>query len=170
MTMFEDAAIIGLGLVGGSLARDLSARGVRVRAYDIDERHLRDAVQAGCVHESMDRSLAGVSESDLIVVAVPVDSATEVLRHIAPRAARAKLITDVGSTKCASSSSRPSSDLHHVSLDRIRWRGITVQAGVPHAPDWSMVRASISAHRTTHHDASSISPPSGGAGSALDQS
>ena len=99
MTMFEDAAIIGLGLVGGSLARDLSARGVRVRAYDIDERHLRDAVQAGCVHESMDRSLAGVSESDLIVVAVPVDSATEVLRHIAPRAARAKLITDVGSTK-----------------------------------------------------------------------
>jgi prephenate dehydrogenase len=99
MTMFEDAAIIGLGLIGGSLARDLSARGVRVRAYDIDERHLQEAVQSGCVHESMDRSLAGVRESDLIVVAVPVDSATEVLQQIAPHAARAKLITDVGSTK-----------------------------------------------------------------------
>jgi prephenate dehydrogenase len=47
----------------------------------------------------MDRSLGGVSESDLIVVAVPVDSATEVLRQIAPHVARAKLITDVGSTK-----------------------------------------------------------------------
>jgi len=99
MTTFEDAAIIGLGLIGGSLARDLSARGVRVRAYDIDEGHLQEAVESGCVHESMDRSLAAVSESDLIVVAVPVDSATEVLRQIAPHAARAKLITDVGSTK-----------------------------------------------------------------------
>ena len=99
MTTFEDAAIIGLGLIGGSLARDLSARGVRVRAYDIDERHLQDAVQSGCVHESLDRSLTGVSVSDLIVVAVPVDSATEVLRQIAPHTARAKLITDVGSTK-----------------------------------------------------------------------
>lgn len=99
MTTFEDAAIIGLGLIGGSLARDLAARGVRVRAYDIDERHVQDAVRSGCVHESLDPSLAGVSESDLIVVAVPVDSATEVLRQIAPLAARAKLITDVGSTK-----------------------------------------------------------------------
>lgn len=99
MTTFEDAAIIGLGLIGGSLARDLSARGVRVRAYDIDEGHVQDAMQSGCVHESLDQSLAGVSESDLIVVAVPVDSATEVLRQLAPHAARAKLITDVGSTK-----------------------------------------------------------------------
>lgn len=99
MTTFDDAAVIGLGLIGGSLARDLAARGVRVRAYDSDERHLQEAVQSGCVHESLDRSLAGVSKSDLIVVAVPVDRATEVLRQIAPHATRAKLITDVGSTK-----------------------------------------------------------------------
>jgi prephenate dehydrogenase len=99
MTTFEDAAIIGIGLIGGSLARDLAARGIRVRAYDIDERQLQQAVQSGCVHEFLDPSLAGVSESDLIIVAVPVDGATQVLRQIAPHAARAKLITDVGSTK-----------------------------------------------------------------------
>ncbi len=99
MTELESAAIIGLGLIGGSLARDLAARGVVVRAYDADERHLQAALQSGCVHEALDAGLAGVGDADLIVIAVPVDRATDVLRQIAPHAVRAKLITDVGSTK-----------------------------------------------------------------------
>ena len=40
MSVCERAAIVGLGLVGGSLARDLAARGVRVAAYDADAEHL----------------------------------------------------------------------------------------------------------------------------------
>jgi prephenate dehydrogenase len=99
MSEFESAAIIGLGLIGGSLARDLAARGVRVRAYDADERQMRAALQSGCVHEALDAALSGVDQSDLIVIAVPVDTATDVLRRIAPHASRARLITDVGSTK-----------------------------------------------------------------------
>jgi prephenate dehydrogenase len=99
MSEFESAAIIGLGLIGGSLARDLAARGVRVRAYDADERHMQAALQSGCVHEALDATLSGVDESDLIVIAVPVDNATDVLRRTAPHVSRARLITDVGSTK-----------------------------------------------------------------------
>ena len=40
MSACTSAAVIGLGLIGGSLSRDLAARGVRVRAYDSDAEHL----------------------------------------------------------------------------------------------------------------------------------
>ncbi len=95
---FRTASIIGLGLIGGALARDLAARGVRVRAYDTNERHLEDSVRAGIVGGRIGPALEDVA-ADLVVIAVPVDAAGEVLRRAAPFAAGAKLITDVGSTK-----------------------------------------------------------------------
>ncbi|MDB4874825.1 MAG: prephenate dehydrogenase [Gemmatimonadetes bacterium] len=85
--------------MGGSLARDLAARGVAVRAYDSDASHLAAALRDGVVTEALDASLAGVRGADAIVVAVPVDAAVEVLHRIAPYAGTARLITDVGSTK-----------------------------------------------------------------------
>jgi prephenate dehydrogenase len=96
---FRNAAIVGLGLIGGSLARDLSQRGVSVRAYDADPHHLRSALREGFVAEPLDATLGGVCDTDVIIVAVPVDAATDVLRRIAPCAVHARLITDVGSTK-----------------------------------------------------------------------
>ena len=95
---FRTASIIGLGLIGGSLARDLAARGVRVRAYDADERQLEDAVRAGIVSGRIDPGFEDIG-ADLLVIAVPVDAAADVLRRAAPFARSAKLITDVGSTK-----------------------------------------------------------------------
>ena len=44
---FETAAVIGLGLIGGSVARDLAAAGVTVRAYDADPMQLEAAVSDG---------------------------------------------------------------------------------------------------------------------------
>ncbi|HMA25038.1 MAG TPA: prephenate dehydrogenase/arogenate dehydrogenase family protein, partial [Gemmatimonadaceae bacterium] len=96
---FRSVAIVGLGLIGGSLARDLAERGVHVRAYDADPYHLRSALRDGFVAEAMDATLGGVCDAEIVIVAVPVDAATEVLRQIAPYAGNAKLITDVGSTK-----------------------------------------------------------------------
>ncbi|MGE5730998.1 MAG: prephenate dehydrogenase [Gemmatimonas sp.] len=96
---FRSVAIVGLGLIGGSLARDLAERGVHVRAYDADPHHLRSALRDGFVAEPMDATLGGVCDAEIVIVAVPVDAATEVLRRIAPYAGNAKLITDVGSTK-----------------------------------------------------------------------
>jgi len=96
---FKSAAIVGLGLIGGSLARDLAERGVFVRGYDADSRHLESALRAGFVAEPMDATLSGVCDADVVIVAVPVDAATDVLRRIASFAGNARLITDVGSTK-----------------------------------------------------------------------
>jgi prephenate dehydrogenase len=96
---FRSAAIVGLGLIGGSLARDLAERGIFVRGYDADSNHLQSALRAGFVAQPLDATLRGVCDADVVIVAVPVDAATDVLRQIAPYAANAKLITDVGSTK-----------------------------------------------------------------------
>ena len=95
----ERVSIVGLGLIGGSLARDLAARGVSVSAYDADERQLAAALASGVVTRALDETLSGAAGSDVIVVAVPVDRAVGVLERVAPHAARASLITDVGSTK-----------------------------------------------------------------------
>ena len=99
MSVCESAAIVGLGLVGGSIARDLAAGGVRVSGFDAHDGHLAKALAEGIVHDALDVSLRGVTEVELIVIATPVDEAVGVLRRIAPLGPRARLITDVGSTK-----------------------------------------------------------------------
>jgi prephenate dehydrogenase len=99
MKSCETAAVIGLGLVGGSLARDLAERGVRVRAYDVDAEHLSSALREGVIHEALDATLAGIAGADVVVIAVPVDAAIDVLGRLVPFLKSARLITDVGSTK-----------------------------------------------------------------------
>ena len=99
MNAGDRVSIVGLGLIGGSLARDLSARGVRVSAYDADPTHLAAAERDGIVDRSLDASLSDAGDADVIIIAVPVDSAIDVLGCVAKRGTRATLITDVGSTK-----------------------------------------------------------------------
>jgi prephenate dehydrogenase len=95
----SSAAVIGLGLIGGSVARDLAALGIRVSAFDADPSQLALAIGDGVVQETIDASMAGLRGVDLAVIAVPVDRALDVLRAAAPHLSGAKLVTDVGSTK-----------------------------------------------------------------------
>lgn len=99
MTTFGSVAVIGLGLIGGSVARDLSAIGTRVVAFDTDERRLAAAVRTKVVSGPLDASLDGLRDVDVVVIATPVDVAAELLRRVGASATRARLITDVGSTK-----------------------------------------------------------------------
>jgi prephenate dehydrogenase len=96
---FDHVAIIGLGLIGGSLARDLTALGVRVSGYDADATQLASAIRTNVIASALDDSLDGVQRADIIVIATPVDAAVEILRRLGPTVARVPLITDVGSTK-----------------------------------------------------------------------
>ena len=95
---FRSATIIGLGLIGGSIARDLAARGIRVRGYDADRARLDLAVREGIVSDALDDDFEGAG-ADVIVLAVPVDQAPGLLRRVARLARSARLVTDVGSTK-----------------------------------------------------------------------
>ena len=92
-------SVVGLGLIGGSLARALAARGVWVIGYDRDRGSLDAAVAEGIVHEALDDSLAGVERADVVVLATPVAATANLLTRLGSRLAGPSLIMDVASTK-----------------------------------------------------------------------
>lgn len=92
-------AMLGLGLIGGSLARDLSARGVTVWGFDGDVAATRHAHRAGVIDRVIDNDLRLLRDAECIVLAVPVDVAPDLLARAGAIATAVKLITDVGSTK-----------------------------------------------------------------------
>jgi cyclohexadieny/prephenate dehydrogenase len=92
-------AVIGLGLMGGSIARALHARGVRLLGYDRDGTQLDAAVREGIVHEPLDGELAGLATAEVVVLALPVDATVTLLPCVASRLGDARLVMDLGSTK-----------------------------------------------------------------------
>ena len=102
-------AVVGLGLMGGSLARALAARGVRVIGFDADaltsQRARADGVLGGIVSADF-RELA---TAQVIVIATPVDSVLSLLPSVLQQTKNALLVMDLASTKrsiveCAESS------------------------------------------------------------------
>jgi prephenate dehydrogenase len=98
---FARAALIGCGLIGGSLAAALRQAGAvgRMTGFDADWARLERAQKLGLIDAAAGDAAAAASEADLVIVAVPVRASNDVLSAIAPALERAELITDVGSTK-----------------------------------------------------------------------
>ncbi len=94
--------IIGLGLIGGSLALNLRKHGLVQRLIGVEQSsaHARRALELGLVDEIDDLSSA-VRRADLIVVAVPVDAMVAVLPPVLDAVAAHQVVIDVGSTKQA---------------------------------------------------------------------
>ena len=90
-------AIVGLGLIGGSLARALSRAGYGVVGVDRDSVRRR-AVRAGAVAGTTGtvEAAAGV---DVVVLAAPPEANLRLLRRLARVARPGLVITDVGSVK-----------------------------------------------------------------------
>jgi len=99
--MINRLALIGVGLIGGSLARALRDAGhVReVIGYGRGLANLQRAVALG-VADRVETSLsAAVRDADMVVLATPVGSMAGILSAIAPYLAKDAIITDVGSVK-----------------------------------------------------------------------
>jgi len=99
--MINRLALIGVGLIGGSLARALRDAGhVReVIGYGRGLGNLQRAVELG-VADRVETSLsAAVRDADMVVLATPVGSMAEILGAIAPYLANDAVVTDVGSVK-----------------------------------------------------------------------
>jgi prephenate dehydrogenase len=92
-------AILGLGLIGGSLARDLAAAGHTVLAHDADGASTEAALGAGVLAGVLEPGLEGLAGADIVVLAVPGDAAEALLRRAQPHLQAARLVTDTGSTK-----------------------------------------------------------------------
>lgn len=99
--MINRLSILGVGLIGGSLARALRDAGhVReIIGYGRGLANLQRAVELGVV-DRIETSLgAAVRDADMVVLATPVGSMPEMLTGIAPYLAANAVVTDVGSVK-----------------------------------------------------------------------
>ncbi len=93
--------VVGIGLIGGSMALDLKKREFarKVIGVDINPQHANIAKLSKLVDETMDLEPA-VAASDLIIVATPIDVTKKLLPEILTLCNGSdKVVTDVGSTK-----------------------------------------------------------------------
>lgn len=92
--------IIGLGLIGGSMALDLRKNGYGTRfiGVDINPEHCTKAKDLGIVDETMDLLFA-VQAADLIILAIPVNAMRYLADPILDNIGANAILIDVGSTK-----------------------------------------------------------------------
>ncbi|MDQ1508465.1 MAG: prephenate dehydrogenase [Actinomycetota bacterium] len=90
-------AIVGTGLIGGSVGLALGARGYDVAGFDHDEARLARAKELGAITEAAASLDAAVAGAELVVVAVPVGAIANAV--VAALDAGAAAVTDVGSVK-----------------------------------------------------------------------
>jgi len=102
-TLIPTLAVIGVGLIGGSLARALRGRGVvqRIVGCGRDAGALETAQRLGVIDEIETDPARAAQGADVVVVATPVGAARSVLSAIAGHVAPAAVVTDVGSVKGA---------------------------------------------------------------------
>lgn len=96
---FERIAIVGLGLIGGSLALAIRRRWRGGLIIAVDR---KDALETGMRRHVVDvgaDDLGMAADADLVVLAAPVRQNIDVLRRLSEFVAGSALITDVGSTK-----------------------------------------------------------------------
>lgn len=91
--------IVGIGLIGGSMALDIQAldKDAVIIGVDANENHLNQALELGIIHQKA--ALNGVIDADFVIVAVPVDTALELLPKILDAVSEDTLVFEVGSTK-----------------------------------------------------------------------
>ena len=101
MKRFETVAIIGVGLIGGSIGLALRKLGLAERVVGIGRRQtsLRTARRVGAVTNTTIDPAKGVAEADLVVVCSPVGWIVEHVRTAAEHCPPETLITDTGGTK-----------------------------------------------------------------------
>lgn len=91
--------IIGLGLIGGSIALDLKSQlSLNVYGVDSSDSHSQTAIRLGLVHKVLPFR-EGISVADVVIVATPVDSIETLLPTVMDAVSEGTVVIDVGSTK-----------------------------------------------------------------------
>ena len=95
---FKQVSVIGLGLIGGSIAAGIKQQGLAasVCAWDANTTSLTLGLDLGVIDSIAEDIHEATARADLIILAVPVQSMEQVLRDID---LKDQVITDVGSVK-----------------------------------------------------------------------
>jgi prephenate dehydrogenase len=98
---FERISILGVGLMGGSVA--LACRSVlndyKITGYSRSGEELNRALERGVIDRSTDNAATAVNDADLVVLCTPVGTFSDLMRSIAASLKPGAIVTDVGSTK-----------------------------------------------------------------------
>ena len=99
----ERVAIVGLGLIGSSIARAIKDRlpGVRATGHDASADVCDQARTLGLCDHIADAADAAVAGADLVILAVPVGRMADAAAAIAPGLKAEAIISDVGSSKAS---------------------------------------------------------------------
>jgi cyclohexadieny/prephenate dehydrogenase len=101
--LFNRLAIIGVGLIGSSIARAARAQGA-VREIVATARSLatrRRVAELGLADQVVEGNGAAAAGADLVIACVPVGACGEVAKEIAPHLTPGAIVSDVGSVKAA---------------------------------------------------------------------
>jgi cyclohexadieny/prephenate dehydrogenase len=101
--LFHRLALIGFGLIGGSIARAARAQGIVVEIVaTARSAKSRDRVrELGVVDRVVDTNAEAVKDADLVIVCIPVGACGEAAREIAPHLKPGAIVSDVCSVKGA---------------------------------------------------------------------
>jgi prephenate dehydrogenase len=98
---FNKVTIIGVGLIGGSLAKVMKAQKLadEIHGAGRSRETLERAVRLGVIDHMGQSSSHAVESADLVVLATPVGTFEPVVREISPHLKKGSILTDVGSVK-----------------------------------------------------------------------
>lgn len=101
--VYERVALIGLGLIAGSIAHAMKRRGLagHIAGFARTDETRKAAAEIGFVDSVHESAAEAVKGADLVVLAVPVGAMGKVAEEIAPHLAPGATVTDVGSVKQA---------------------------------------------------------------------
>jgi prephenate dehydrogenase len=94
-------AIIGLGLIGGSLALALKGKCRKLLGIDRDPLIVKQALDQGLVVQADINPAALLPQASMVIIAVPVRSSLELIKTLPRLHPGAAMVMDVGSTKAA---------------------------------------------------------------------
>ena len=99
--IYNKIAIIGMGLIGASIARASRRAGLAtvMAGYDANPAAMADVAALALVDDVADSAAAAVADADLVIMAVPVGAVGAVAETIIPHMKPGAVLTDTGSTK-----------------------------------------------------------------------
>jgi cyclohexadieny/prephenate dehydrogenase len=101
--LFKRIALIGFGLIGGSIARGARAQGLvgEIVATARSENTRARVVELGLADRVVETNAEAVKDADLVILGIPVGACGAVAEEIAAHLAPGAIVSDVGSVKGA---------------------------------------------------------------------
>jgi len=92
--------VIGLGLIGGSMAKDLRKAGFahEITGVDANPENAQEALRLGII-DRIDSLESAVAKADMVIIAIPVDKVLNTLTRVLDLISDQTTVIDVGSTK-----------------------------------------------------------------------